>query len=74
MDSIIVRVSELYAQVELMKADGMDYVELSLNEADTSDPNDPIPAFLFLEAGKFGDPEGVIYDDIDALPEDKLNS
>lgn len=51
-----------------MKDDGMDFVELSFLEKDTSNPDDIIPASIFFEAWSKKDPEcGVGYDDVFAV-------
>lgn len=68
MDTITLPVKELYRQLKEMMDDGMDYVELSILEADNYDPNDPIPASLELTAFSLDTPEeGVCYDGIDSV-------
>ena len=69
MDSITVKVIDLWAALNLMKKDGMKEVTLSLMEAE-----DDLPASIELEAsgssqnGFFPD-ECVSYDPVDAIAE-----
>lgn len=62
MDSITVKVSELYEQIKLMKDDGMDYVEIKMLEADEDDPE--IPASISLTARKETDLYDIDYEDV----------
>nr|DAS46735.1 MAG TPA: hypothetical protein [Caudoviricetes sp.] len=65
---MIVKVNDLFSVVKDMKDDGMDFVELSFLEKDTSNPDDIIPASIFFEAWSKKDPEcGVGYDDVFAV-------
>lgn len=67
MDSLVVKVSELYEQVKAMVDDGMELAEVSFFEADHTFPADPIPPCVHLEAFNAGDPESVVYDDVYAV-------
>lgn len=62
MDSITVKVSELYEQIKLMKDDGMDFVEIKMLEADEDDPE--IPASISLTARKETDLYDIDYEDV----------
>ena len=67
----IIKVSELYQKAKEMLNDGMDYVEISLCEPDTTDPDDPLPASVHFEAfKKTSSFEGVDYEDIEVADED----
>lgn len=67
MDTITVPVKELYRQLKEMIDDGMDYVEVSIMEADNYDPDNPIPPSIELMAFSLDTPEeGVMYDGVDA--------
>ena len=62
MDSITVKVSELYEQIKLMKDDGMDFVEIKMLEADEDNPE--IPASISLTARKETDLYDIDYEDV----------
>ena len=62
MDSITVKVSELYEQIKLMKDDGMDFVEIKMLEADEDDSE--IPASISLTARKETDLYDIDYEDV----------
>lgn len=64
MDSLVVKVSELYEQVKAMMDDGMEFAEVSFLEEDHTFPDDPIPPSVHLEAFNAGDPASVVYDDV----------
>ena len=64
MDTIVVKVSDLYKQIQLMKKDCMDYVKLQILE---EQPEEEIPASVFLSAyKKDGDCE-IDYDEVEAV-------
>lgn len=66
LDHITVSVADLLEQVELMRNDGVKYVELSISPPDTLD-GEVVPACLNLEGLMPDDPTGAIgYDPIDA--------
>ena len=68
MDSITVKVNDLWAVLNLMKKDGMSQVNLSILEVE-----DDCPASIFLEAVSKSEPEcSVAYDSVDAIPDDEL--
>ena len=68
MDSITVKVNDLWAVLNLMKKDGMSQVNLSLVESE-----EDCPASIFLEAVSKRDSEcSVAYDPVDAVPDDEL--
>ena len=63
MDSIAVSVKELFEMASDLKNDGMDFVEISLQEAD-----EDVPASLEFEAWSKSDPDcGVNYEGIDQI-------
>lgn len=47
---LTVKVSELYQRVKEMHDDGMDYVKIMLSEADSSDPDMPLPPCISFTA------------------------
>ena len=53
-DSIVVRVSDLRAQIQNLRKVGMDYVEVSISEPDEFD-GETIPACLYLSGCKLSD-------------------
>lgn len=62
MDSIIIRVDELAQKVSEMVGDGMDYVELTLTEAEPD-----LPAAVLFSAFKEDFPvEHIDYEEVDA--------
>lgn len=66
MDSMTVKVSDLWAIANLMKTDKMSYVTLSILEAD-----DECPASIEFEAVSNDDPDcGVVYDGIEEYQPD----
>ena len=66
LDHIIVSVDELYEQVKLMRADGIEYVELAIAPPDEFD-GETMPARLDLSGLMPGEPSGSVgYDSIDA--------
>ena len=65
MDSITVKVSELYEQIKLMKDDGMDFVEIKMLEADEDFPE--IGASISFSARKESDIYDTDYDDVYAV-------
>ena len=68
MDSITVKVNDLWAVLNLMKKDGMSQVTLSLLEGEGD-----CPASIFLEAVSKHEPEcSIDYDPVDAVPDDEL--
>lgn len=62
MDTITVKVSDLYEQVKLMMQDKMDVVEISILEADEDFPE--IGASISLSARKKTDGYDTDYDDV----------
>lgn len=48
----------------------MECVEPAIFDPDDPGHGYPFPAWLHMEAGKFDDPVGVVYDDVDALVEE----
>lgn len=68
MDEITIPLKDFCEQLNLMLADGMDYVTLSILPADTSDPLSPLPPSLELTAFSKDFPEEEVgYDGIDAV-------
>lgn len=66
MNSITVKVNDLWAVLNLMKKDGMSQVNLTLMEAE-----DDMPASIWLEAGAKNSDFCVGYDSVDAIPDDQ---
>lgn len=67
MDSITVKVNDLWSELNLMKNDGMSQVNVSIMEGE-----DECPASIWLEAVSNKEPEaGVGYEPVDAVPEDE---
>ena len=62
LDTITVKVSDLYEQVKLMMQDKMDVVEISILEADEDFPE--IGASISLSARKETDGYDTDYDDV----------
>lgn len=63
MNSITIKVKELYDRVKDLRDDQMDFVEISIVESDDSEPN-----FISFEAWTNKDPQcGVDYETIDAV-------
>ena len=68
MNSITVKVNDLWSVLNLMKKEGMSQVNLTLCEADEEEP-----AFINFEAVSQNAPECFVdYDSVDAVPEDEL--
>ena len=68
MNSITVKVNNLWSVLNLMKKEGMSQVNLTLCEAD-----DEEPAFISFEAVSQNDPEFLVdYDSVYEVPEDEL--
>jgi hypothetical protein len=68
MDSIVLRVSEMKRLVAALARDKIDYVQVSLNEGDTTgrDALPPSAAFMGLRAGARY--ELIDYDELEAVP------
>lgn len=70
MDTIVLRVSDLIALAENLKKDNMDFVQLSLEPADDSDPDDVIPPMVFVSATKRSDRDMIFdYEEIEEAEE-----
>lgn len=68
MDQYIISVHELYERVKEMLDRGMDFVEISLMEADNSDSDHPIPACVHFDAFSKNEPEfGIDFEEIDVV-------
>lgn len=67
MDTIVVRASDLIALASDLQRHKIDHVCLSLEEADLSDPDLPIPAVMFVSGISSRDAHSVIeFDTIEA--------
>lgn len=64
MDTITVKVSELYEQIKLMKNDKMDYVTLSILEPK---PEEDIPASIYLTAYQKNESVEIDYESVDSI-------
>lgn len=64
MDTITVKISELYEQLKLMKSDKMDYVTLSILDPQ---PEEDTPASVYLTACQKNGNVDVDYDSVDAV-------
>lgn len=70
MDTIVLRVSDLVALADELKADKMDFVQLQLEPADTTDPDDVLPACAYASATKLSVPRQVVdYDELEEAEE-----
>lgn len=68
MNSITVKVNNLWSVLNLMKKEGMSQVNLTLCEADGGEP-----AFISFNAVSQNDPDFFVdYDSVEAVPEDEL--
>lgn len=66
-DSIVVSVSELRSRLQDIRRDGMDYVEISLSEAD-----EDLPACINFSACKSYDTQTWSdYEEVEAVPENE---
>lgn len=73
--SIIVKVSELRTRIQDIRRDGVDYVEISISDAEEFD-GDILPASISFSGCKMQDDSTWIdYEDVDAVPnnEELLN-
>ena len=67
IDTIVVRASDLIALASDLQRHKIDHVRLSLEEADLSDPDLPIPAVMFVSGIRSSDAYSVIeFDEIEA--------
>lgn len=67
MDSITVKVNDLWAVLNLIKKDGMSQVNVTIDEGD-----DEYPADIMLEAVSKKEPEcGIGYDSVEAVPDNE---
>ena len=60
----IVPASELFQMAKEILNDGMDYVEISLNQEDTTLPDDPTPPCVSFIGYRKNDPAGYEYEEI----------
>ena len=66
MDSIVIKASDLIALVSDLKAHKIEYVSLRLEEPDLTDPDEPIPACIYVSGISSRDAYSVIeFDEIE---------
>lgn len=74
MDSIVIKASDLIALASDLKEHQIEYVQLSLEEPDLADPDEPIPACVFVSGISSRNAYAVIdFDEIEAADIDSDN-
>lgn len=67
MDFIVVRVSDLYEKVKLLKDDNMQYVKLLILDSDDMEGDVLPPAVTFTAIKDANDLSSIDYEDIEAV-------